>query len=197
MTKPINKTQPVVLAFANGTDIKVHAAGCADLNKAATKREAHNGIHTQTFPIGTTERDVWIDFNEDFLAESGADGAYPLEFLPCCKPAGLIADADRSWDAQADDEWVEHSTDEVADMSEAFAADEEADEADEADEARAAELAHVVEHKDDKNKSVRNAYMASALALGVTSKQIADALGIEARAVREAVARHEAKALAA
>ncbi|QGJ92687.1 hypothetical protein QDA04_gp17 [Microbacterium phage Megan] len=187
MTKPINKTQPVVLAFASGQDIKVHAAGCADLNKAATKREAHNGIHTQTFPIGTTERDVWIDFNEDFLNEGGADAAWPLEFLPCCKPAGLVADADRSWDAQDDSEWVELSTDAAADMSEVFQAQAEAD-------AITAELAHVVAYKDD--KKVRNAYMASALSLGATAKQIGDLLGIEARAVREAVARHEAKAAA-
>lgn len=90
----------VKLAFANGQDIKVHAAGCADLKKAATKRQAHNGIHTQTFPAGTDERDVWVDFNDDFLEEGGADAAYPLEFLPCCHAAGLAKNADRTWDGE-------------------------------------------------------------------------------------------------
>lgn len=94
---PAPATAPIKLAFANGQDIKVHAASCADLKKAATKRAAHNGIHTQEFPAGTDERDVWIDFNEDFLIESGADGAYPLEFLPCCHEAGLAKNADRTW----------------------------------------------------------------------------------------------------
>lgn len=98
--KPAASAAPVKLAFCNGQDIKVHAAGCADLKKAATKRQAHNGIHTQTFPAGTDERDVWIDFNEDFLEESGADGAYPLEFLPCCHGAGLVKNADRTWDGE-------------------------------------------------------------------------------------------------
>jgi len=185
MTKPINKTQPVVLAFANGTDIKVHAAGCADLKKAATKREAHNGIHEQTFPIGTDERDVWIDFNEDFLNEGGADAAYPLEFLPCCKPAGLVSNPDRTWEQDDTDGWVELSDDEVTDMSEAFAADAEEDDA-------LAVLAAIVAHKDDKPE--RNALILDALdAETVTAKQIADALGIEARAVREAADRLRAR----
>lgn len=90
-------TKSFKLAFANGNDIKVHGAGCADLKKAATKRAAQNGIHTQTFPAGTDERDVWVDFNEDFLNEGGADNAYPLEFLPCCYAAGLAKNADRTW----------------------------------------------------------------------------------------------------
>lgn len=96
--KPGSTKPPVKLSFCNGQAIKVHAAGCADLKKATTKHEAHNGIHTQTFPAGTDERQVWIDFNDDFLEESGADGAYPLEFLPCCHGAGLVKNADRTWE---------------------------------------------------------------------------------------------------
>ncbi len=87
----------IALTFANGNDIKVHAAGCADLAKAPTKRAAYNGMHTQQFPAGTDERAVWIDFNEDFLYEGGAAAAWPLEFLPCCAKAGLVANADRTW----------------------------------------------------------------------------------------------------
>lgn len=97
VAKAAAASKPFKLAFANGSDIKVHAAGCADLKKAPTRRAAHNGIHTQTFPAGTTERDVWIDFNEDFLEEQGANGAYPLEFLPCCQSTGLAKNADRTW----------------------------------------------------------------------------------------------------
>lgn len=92
------KGAPIKLAFANGNDIKVHAAGCADLSKAPTKSAAYNGIHTQTFDAGTDERDVWVDFNEDFLNEGGADAAWPLEFLPCCHAAGLAKNSDRTWE---------------------------------------------------------------------------------------------------
>lgn len=98
VTKVTKSTAPIKLAFANGQDIKVHAATCADLKKAATKRAAHNGIHTQEFPAGTDERDVWVDFNDDFLGEGGAAAAWPLEFLPCCHEAGLAKNADRTWD---------------------------------------------------------------------------------------------------
>lgn len=95
--KPGSAALPIKLAYANGREIKVHAAGCADLKKATTKREAYNGIHTQTFPAGTDERDVWADFNEDFLYD-GPDGAWPLEFLPCCHAAGLAKNSDRTWE---------------------------------------------------------------------------------------------------
>lgn len=88
------------LTFAQGDDIKVHAAGCADLSKAPTKRAAYNGFHSVQFPEGTTERDVWIDFNEDFLYEGGADAAWPLVFLPCCAKTGLVPNADRTWTAE-------------------------------------------------------------------------------------------------
>lgn len=97
-------TAPVALAIATGQEVKVHAATCADLKKAPTKRAAYNGIHTQTFPAGTTERDVWIDYNEDFLYEGGADSAWPLVFLPCCATAGLVADADRTWNEEGEGE---------------------------------------------------------------------------------------------
>ena len=98
------------LTFAQGHDIKVHAAGCADLSKAPTRRAAYNGVHTQQFPDGTTERDVWIDFNEDFLYEAAemypdqdpALAAWPLIFLPCCAKAGLVANADRTWSAEGE-----------------------------------------------------------------------------------------------
>lgn len=85
----------IKLTFANGNDVKVHAAGCANLRAPRTRREAYNGFHTIDFPAGTDERDVWI--NEDFLYEGGADAAWPLEFLPCCHEAGLVKNADRSW----------------------------------------------------------------------------------------------------
>lgn len=93
----------IKLAFANGNEIKVHAADCADLKKAPTRCAAYNGIHTQGFADGTTERDVWIDFNIDFLEEGlemgdeTAANAWPLEFLPCCHKAGLIANPDRTY----------------------------------------------------------------------------------------------------
>ncbi|WKW87054.1 hypothetical protein SEA_NICOLE72_17 [Microbacterium phage Nicole72] len=86
-----------------------------------------------------------------------------------------------SADAEPADEWVELSDDEVTDMSEAFAADAEEDDA-------LAALAAIVAHKDDKGE--RNALILAALdAETLTAKRIAEALGIEARAVREAADR--------
>jgi hypothetical protein len=87
----------VNLAIAVGDLTKVHAADCADLKKAPAKRAAYNGIHTQSFPAGTDERDVWLDYNDDFLAEGGAEAAWPLTFLPCCAGAGLAPNADRTY----------------------------------------------------------------------------------------------------
>lgn len=87
----------IKLTFATGEDTKVHAATCADLKKAATKRAAHNGFHTLTFPAGTDERAVWLDHNDDFLSEGGAEAAWELTFLPCCHEAGLIKNPDRTW----------------------------------------------------------------------------------------------------
>jgi hypothetical protein len=154
----------ISLAFANGHDIKVHAATCADLKKAPTKRAAYNGIHTQDFADGTDERDVWEDFNIDFLEEGGADAAYPLVFLPCCAAAGLVANDDRTWG-----------------------------EAEPAPSAHAHEdLRGILDNRDD--KAARNAAIVAALDAGsLDAKQIADALGIEARAVNEAAARFRAR----
>lgn len=89
---------PINLAFAQGHEVLVHAADCADLKKAATKAAAYNGTHTQKFPAGTDERDVWVDFNYDFLEEGGADAAWPIRFLPCAHAAGLGRNEDRTWD---------------------------------------------------------------------------------------------------
>jgi hypothetical protein len=88
----------IKLTIAQGDEVKVHAAGCADLSKAPTKRAAYNGIWTQEFDDGTTERDVWVDYNQDFLEEGGAEAAWPLVFLPCCANAGLVANSDRTWE---------------------------------------------------------------------------------------------------
>ena len=73
-------------------DIPVHAADCQDLGK-------YRGVtlHTTNYPEGFTTRSVWLDYNADFLMEEGEDGAYPLQFFPCCYKAGLIADHNYSW----------------------------------------------------------------------------------------------------
>lgn len=90
-------TATIRLTFAQGHDVDVHAAGCADLKKSATKSAAYNGMHEQDFPVGTDERDVWVDFNYDFLEEGGEAAAWPIRFLPCAHAAGLARNADRSW----------------------------------------------------------------------------------------------------
>lgn len=149
----------IKIAYATGADIKVHAADCADLKKAATKRAAYNGVHVQAFADGTTERDVWIDFNEDFLNEGGADAAWPLEFMPCCARTGLVPDADRTWGEPA------RLTDEDAVL---------------------AEIGRAVEAGD---KAARNAALVAGRQKGLTLRALATAAKMSGPGVHNAIAK--------
>lgn len=87
----------IKLTECQGDIIEVHATGCADIAKKKNRGLFYNGTGSIDMPAGASERDVWLLFNEDFLANEGEDGAWPITFLPCCHKAGLAVNPDRSW----------------------------------------------------------------------------------------------------
>lgn len=60
----------------NDYDVSVHSADCADVPKAIKGREWFNDEYE-------TKRDLWLDYNSDFLAEGS--GAWPIHFYPCTR----------------------------------------------------------------------------------------------------------------
>lgn len=62
----------------NDYDVAVHRADCADVAKAI---KGHDHFDDEF----ETKRDLWLDYNSDFLAEGS--GAWPIHFHPCT--AGL------------------------------------------------------------------------------------------------------------
>lgn len=80
------------IAVSNGGlkhDVEAHAEGC---------REIPVGFFVDTDTmLAKSSRDLWLDYNSDFLAEGGADNAWPIHFAPCCYQAGLVKDDDRTY----------------------------------------------------------------------------------------------------
>lgn len=64
----------------NDYDVSVHRAGCADVPKAIKG-------HDHFLEEWDSKRDLWLDYNSDFLAEGGEEAAWPIHFYPCT--AGL------------------------------------------------------------------------------------------------------------
>lgn len=71
-------TMSVTVVNGNGGndphDVMAHRAGCRDLAGLVHDHESF----TQEFG---SKREVWLDYNEDFLDE-GSD-AWPIHFYPC------------------------------------------------------------------------------------------------------------------
>lgn len=59
-------------------DVSAHRADCADVPKA---KKGHEWFEDEV----ESKRELWLDYNSDFLAEGG--GAWPIHFYPCT--AGL------------------------------------------------------------------------------------------------------------
>lgn len=57
-------------------DVSVHRDGCADVAKSI---KGHDYFREEF----DTKRDLWLDYNSDFLAEGGEDAAWPIHFYPC------------------------------------------------------------------------------------------------------------------
>lgn len=66
--------------FAGDKDVSVHRADCKDVAKATLRRDHF----TEEFD---SKRELWLDYNADFIEEGGEDNAYAIHFLPCT--AGL------------------------------------------------------------------------------------------------------------
>lgn len=60
----------------NDYDVSVHRADCADVAKSI---KGHDYFREEF----ETKRDLWLDYNSDFLAEGGEDAAWPIHFYPC------------------------------------------------------------------------------------------------------------------
>lgn len=60
----------------NDYDVAVHRAGCRDVAKAV---RGHDYFEEEF----ETKRDLWLDYNSDFLAEGGEEAAWPIHFHPC------------------------------------------------------------------------------------------------------------------
>lgn len=69
--------------MADGTTAG-HKAGCSDLKKLAQRHEVLDVEHY------ATKYDAWLDYNYDFIAEGGADSAWPIDWKACANhiPAG-------------------------------------------------------------------------------------------------------------
>lgn len=69
----------VVTINGNGQgdyDVSVHRADCADVPKAI---RGHDYFEEEF----ETKRDLWLDYNSDFIAEGGEENAWPVHFFPC------------------------------------------------------------------------------------------------------------------
>lgn len=60
--------------YAGDDDVAVHRADCKDVAKAIRGRD-------HFFEEFETKRELWLDYNGDFLEEGS--GAWPIRFLPC------------------------------------------------------------------------------------------------------------------
>jgi hypothetical protein len=57
----------------NDYDVSVHAADCNDVAKSIKG-------HDHFLEEFETKRDLWLDYNSDFIEEGGA---WPIHFYPC------------------------------------------------------------------------------------------------------------------
>lgn len=64
-------------------EVAVHRADCKDVKKDT---RGHDFFEDDF----ETKRELWLDYNSDFLAEGGEDSAWPIHFHNCTKelPAG-------------------------------------------------------------------------------------------------------------
>ena len=81
----------VNITIINMFDGSVHAhkTGCPDIKRAVTNNGmASPMLHGDSFVLGEFDnaRDVYLEYNADFIAESGEeDGHYDIVFAPCVK----------------------------------------------------------------------------------------------------------------
>jgi hypothetical protein len=83
----------ILNALKTSAVVEVHGEGCGDITR---KVRARSHEVSYTFEFETT-REVWLDYNLDFLEESGPTAAWEMKFLPCC---GLKVDNDRSFESE-------------------------------------------------------------------------------------------------
>lgn len=61
--------------------IEIHGKNCADV----TRKLQNIFIIDQGEIVGDTMKEIWEDYNSDFIAEGGPEDAWDLTFFPCTK----------------------------------------------------------------------------------------------------------------
>lgn len=88
--------QVTIVTDTYGT-VHGHKAGCADVARMVSKGQAtKQSVYTETV---ANKHEVWLDYNQDFLAEGS--GAYGIEWKSCAKhvPQGP-EDNEETWDQE-------------------------------------------------------------------------------------------------
>ena len=84
----------ILNSLKTSASVEAHREGCADIARKLRAR-THEESYTAEFE---TTREVWLDYNLDFLDEGGPTSAWDIKFLPCC---GLKIDNDRTYNGEA------------------------------------------------------------------------------------------------
>lgn len=76
------------LSTVNGSgpiepDVMVHLAGCRDI--ARTKKRQGPFWSGEWVEDFESKRDLWLDYNSDFIEEGGVENAWEIYFYPCTK----------------------------------------------------------------------------------------------------------------
>lgn len=77
----------VTINGSGGTDpydVMVHKFGCRDIPKALRRDNFPHDHFVEEFE---SKRELYLDYNADFLEEGGEDSAWAIHFYPCT--AGL------------------------------------------------------------------------------------------------------------
>lgn len=73
----------VTINGSGGTDpydVMVHKFGCKDIKKAIMRDGFPHSYFVEEFE---SKRELYLDYNSDFINEGGEDSAWPIHFYPC------------------------------------------------------------------------------------------------------------------
>ena len=82
-----------VIHQGNG-DTEAHSAGCRDIARKLRTPEFLGTDDGGCILEGATTREIWLEYNMDYLEEGGVDSAWGIDFKPCCN---LTVDNNRTY----------------------------------------------------------------------------------------------------
>lgn len=68
-----------ITVINNNDIVEIHGEGCADIAKKA-KQFLVEVLYTAEY---STVREVFLDYNEDFIEEGGEENGWPIKNFPC------------------------------------------------------------------------------------------------------------------